>query len=306
VQKKKLSVLVIEPNVQRRQALLQSLKDEGIRILGAGADIAEAMIYANAKNPNPEILLINIDPCWEIGVQEWVMIKAAVPGARIIAWFTTFNCSCVETALAVGVAGLFQEHDHYPGIMDLIWRVADGAEEIDEEVLERLRTSFRQSQDADVFRFRGFHMDLSTFETTLHGASLKLSPLEFKLLMYFLRNCNREVSGEELLENVWNQISPLSTLRPSNPPLNTTSSDMSTPALPKNAFRQCNKLPREINSILKVPIPAKPWPHCWPTCKTTLPGKPFSSGTPVTLTTCRNISRHWIITRFYRKYDCLI
>ena len=51
-------------------------------------------------------------------------------------------------------------------------------------------------------------LDLDTRRVTLDGKILRLTPLEFQLLHYFMQNPGDMVTKEELLENVWGYLKP--------------------------------------------------------------------------------------------------
>jgi two-component system response regulator MtrA len=51
-------------------------------------------------------------------------------------------------------------------------------------------------------------LDLDTRRVTLDGKILRLTPLEFQLLHYFMQNPGDLVTKEELLENVWGYLKP--------------------------------------------------------------------------------------------------
>lgn len=46
-------------------------------------------------------------------------------------------------------------------------------------------------------------LDLDNFEVYKHGELIKISPMEYKLLNYFMLNSGRTISASELLREVW-------------------------------------------------------------------------------------------------------
>lgn len=56
---------------------------------------------------------------------------------------------------------------------------------------------------ADRFELEGLTLDITAREALLDGTPLCLSPKEFDLLLYFVRNRNRVLSREMLLDGVW-------------------------------------------------------------------------------------------------------
>jgi DNA-binding response OmpR family regulator len=74
-----------------------------------------------------------------------------------------------------------------------------------EELLARLRALVRRGgrERLDRLTYADLDVDLIRHEATRSGESLDLTPLEFRLLEYFVRNAERVVRRTELLEKVW-------------------------------------------------------------------------------------------------------
>jgi two-component system OmpR family response regulator len=74
-----------------------------------------------------------------------------------------------------------------------------------DELLARLRALLRRSgrERLDRLSYADVDMDLIRHRATRGGDPLELTPLEFRLLEYFLRNAERVVRRTELLEKVW-------------------------------------------------------------------------------------------------------
>ena len=72
-------------------------------------------------------------------------------------------------------------------------------------LLARLRALVRRNLPArpSVLTARGLTLDPATHEVELAGTPVALTPREYALLEYFLRNPDRVVSKIELLDNVW-------------------------------------------------------------------------------------------------------
>lgn len=63
------------------------------------------------------------------------------------------------------------------------------------------------SASTSTHRFGDIGVDTETHEVTRNGESVKLTPLEFDLLCFLLRNPTRVFAREELLRQVWKQSS---------------------------------------------------------------------------------------------------
>ncbi len=78
-----------------------------------------------------------------------------------------------------------------------------------EEVIARIRAVLRRTR-GDVqdpsprLKFADLELDEESHEVWRGGASVQLSPTEFKLLRYFMTNANRVLSKTQILDHVWN------------------------------------------------------------------------------------------------------
>jgi len=74
-----------------------------------------------------------------------------------------------------------------------------------DELLARVRAVLRRtlSEPAPVLRYADVELDEDTLLVTRAGQPVELSPTEFKLLRYFLRNPGRVLSRTQILEAVW-------------------------------------------------------------------------------------------------------
>ncbi len=74
------------------------------------------------------------------------------------------------------------------------------------ELLARINAQIRRSRQYTAANLRYGNMELDLVSRSLkHGeVEVSLTPKEFELLEYFMRNPERTVSERELIENVWN------------------------------------------------------------------------------------------------------
>jgi two-component system, OmpR family, response regulator len=79
-----------------------------------------------------------------------------------------------------------------------------------DEVIARIRAVLRRTSSApdapptERLTFADIELDDETHEAWKNGEHVALSPTEFKLLRYFMRNAGRVVSKAQILDNVWN------------------------------------------------------------------------------------------------------
>jgi two-component system alkaline phosphatase synthesis response regulator PhoP len=77
------------------------------------------------------------------------------------------------------------------------------------ELLARVKAVLRRSEarraadQGEVFEFRGLRIDFKSYEVTVDGRKISLSPTEFRLLKFLSRNPGRVYSREQILDRVW-------------------------------------------------------------------------------------------------------
>lgn len=75
------------------------------------------------------------------------------------------------------------------------------------EIVARVKSQLRRSISApkvkENYQFGTLHVDLSTHEVKISESSIKLSPLEFNLLKFFITHPERVYSRDDLLDKVW-------------------------------------------------------------------------------------------------------
>jgi DNA-binding response OmpR family regulator len=75
-----------------------------------------------------------------------------------------------------------------------------------DELMARVRALLRRQSptvQSSLLAFQDLEMDLVSRKVTRSGTELTLTPKEFALLEYFLRNPNRPVSRTQISEHVW-------------------------------------------------------------------------------------------------------
>ncbi|WP_106494808.1 response regulator transcription factor [Lentibacillus sp. Marseille-P4043] len=76
-----------------------------------------------------------------------------------------------------------------------------------EELLARIRVHLRKQtvnvQQTKVLELDGLHIDLQTRQVNRNETPIELTPREYDLLVYLLKNKNIVLTREQLIENVW-------------------------------------------------------------------------------------------------------
>ncbi len=82
-----------------------------------------------------------------------------------------------------------------------------GVAELQARIRVALRHSRRKSTPVEepVFHIGGLRVDLANRKVTLKESELKLTPIEYKLLSYLVRNAGKVVRHRELLQSVWGE-----------------------------------------------------------------------------------------------------
>jgi two-component system OmpR family response regulator len=71
-----------------------------------------------------------------------------------------------------------------------------------------------RSGESAVYSFGQAHINFDTYDVTVSGRKVRLTPLEMKLLRYFVEHQGRVIPREELLERVWEMPGHLYTRAP--------------------------------------------------------------------------------------------
>lgn len=87
------------------------------------------------------------------------------------------------------------------------------------ELVTRVKALFRRmdfmmretTSEVVQLSFGGIKINVKTRQAEYAGASLPLSPTEYELLAYLMKNSDRAISRDELLENVWRFDEPIDT-----------------------------------------------------------------------------------------------
>jgi DNA-binding response OmpR family regulator len=77
------------------------------------------------------------------------------------------------------------------------------AEELRARVKVRIRQSNARKENVSLFEIQGLRIDFLGHRVFIEDKEVAFSALEFKLLSYFVRNPDRVLSRERILNNVW-------------------------------------------------------------------------------------------------------
>jgi len=73
------------------------------------------------------------------------------------------------------------------------------------ELLARVRAMLRRKENyqTDVLEFAGMTLDLSTFELSFQGSSMRLVSREFQMLQLLMQSPGAVISTEQFMERIW-------------------------------------------------------------------------------------------------------
>ena len=177
-------VLVIEPHADDRRRICNALNRAGIETTAADSHAdATRKLYAD----RPRLLLLAADPPVDVAWATLAKIRELTDVPVVV-------LSGVNSELAAVRALRAGADDFMPkpvALAELVARV--------EAIGRRLHVDEPEVELGDAV----VTIDLSKVEARAHGRLLDLTPLEFRLLVTFVRNPNQVLSRAQLLELVW-------------------------------------------------------------------------------------------------------
>ncbi len=179
-------VLVVEDEPRMRRFLRASLGAEGYRVREAWT-VADGLREAAAEHPDLVLLDLGLPDGDGLDLvrrlREWSAVPVVVVSAR----------GREEEKVAALDAGA---DDYLPKPFGT------------KELLARLRVALRHARAAlapegTVIEAGPLRMDLERHETTLHGRTVRLTPIEWRLLALLLRNAGKVLTHAQILREVW-------------------------------------------------------------------------------------------------------
>lgn len=178
-------VLLVEDEPQMRRFLRAALTSHGYRLVEASTG-SEGIAHATAHNP--EVVLL------DLGLPD-------IDGLEVTRRLREFTQVPIIVLSARGreedkVAALDAGADDYVtkpfGMNELLARVRVA-----------LRHAEGRSPDDPVLDLGSLTIDLARREVTRDGASLKLTPIEYRLLTVLARHAGKVLTHRQLLKEVW-------------------------------------------------------------------------------------------------------
>jgi two-component system KDP operon response regulator KdpE len=178
-------ILVIEDEAPLRRFLVLSLVSQGYQV-DSTSTAAEGLSLA--REFNPDVILLDLGLPDQDGQEVLQQLKA---------WFT-------RPVLVISARSQEREKvqalDH--GADDYLTKPFGAA-----ELLARIRVALRRASavpgELAVLQLGSLHLDPDRHEVSVDGQPVKLTPLEFKLLLALARRAGKVVTHAQLLNEVW-------------------------------------------------------------------------------------------------------
>ena len=185
-----LKILIVDDEKDIVDLVAYNLEKEGYETLKA-LDGEKALQLIRTKNPDLVILDLMLPGIQ--GLEVCKRIRKVPETAAIPIIMLTAKGEEIDKVLGLEVGA--DDYITKPfSVKELMARV---------KALLR-RADVRKAPDkADAFEFKGLRIDLKSYEVTVNGRNVNLSPTEFKLLRFLSQNPGRVYSRDQILDRVW-------------------------------------------------------------------------------------------------------
>lgn len=180
-------ILVIDDN-KDYQFLIQSALQPEFRVLVA--DTGKAGVEL-AKEHKPTLILLDINLGEMDGFEVCHMLKAQRETAKTPIIFLSSRNDAHSKVMGFDL-----------GAEDYVEKPFD-TEELKARIRTRIRQSKAQQDPMSAFEIHDLRIDFLGHRVFIQEKEVPFSALEFKLLSYFVRNPDRVLSRERILNNVW-------------------------------------------------------------------------------------------------------
>lgn len=174
-----------EPAIADLLSLYLTRDGYRVEVVGDGADALEVI---NTKAPVAAILDVGLPSM--AGTEVCSALRAAQNWTPVL--FCTARDDEIDRVLGLEL-----------GADDYITKPFSPREVVARVKAVLRRTEGRESKAEDVLVMSGVQVDTNARRATVNGVQMELTPTEFDLLAYLLRNPGRVYSRDQLLTDVW-------------------------------------------------------------------------------------------------------
>ncbi|RZS37854.1 two-component system OmpR family response regulator [Herbihabitans rhizosphaerae] len=183
----RIRLLVVDDEQSIRELLAVSLRFAGFDV-GTAATGTEALRAAERDQPDLVLLDVMLPDLDGFEVLRWLRTG----GRRVPVLFLTARDATEDKINGLTLGG----DDYVTKPFSL------------EEVIARVhavlrRTGVEAEDSVNVLRYADLELDEDGYQVARAGRPVQLSPTEFKLLHFLLRNAGRVVSKQQILDQVW-------------------------------------------------------------------------------------------------------
>lgn len=183
-------ILIVDDEKDIVDLVAYNLEKEGYEVLKA-FDGEKALSIVRTKKPSLVVLDLMLPGIQGLEVCKRIRRDAETAAVPII----MLTAKGEELDRVIGLEVGADDYITKPfGVKELTARV--------KAVLRRSEAG-RQPERPEVFEFKGLRIDLKSYEVTVNGRTVNLSPTEFKLLRFLSRNPGRVYSRDQILDQVW-------------------------------------------------------------------------------------------------------
>lgn len=182
-------ILIIDDEQDILDLLSYNLKKEGFSILTAKDGISAK---ETARKTNPDLIILDLMLPGIDGLELCRFLKKDSKTASIPIIMLTAKGQEMDK-----VTGLEMGADDYVTKPFSV-----------KEITARVKALLRRSKKGttagkEIHEYGGLHVDLSSHDVKVNGKLVMLSPLEFKLLKFFITHQERVYNRDQLLDLVW-------------------------------------------------------------------------------------------------------
>jgi phosphate regulon transcriptional regulator PhoB len=183
-------ILIVDDEKDIVDLVAYNFEKEGFEVLKA-FDGEKALTLVRTKKPNLIVLDLMLPGIQGLEVCKQIRRDAESAGIPII----MLTAKGEELDKVIGLEVGADDYITKPfSVKELMARV--------KAVLRRADVR-EQPEKAETFEFKGLRIDLKSYEVTVNGRKVTLSPTEFKLLRFPSQNPGRVYSRDQILDRVW-------------------------------------------------------------------------------------------------------